>query len=110
MWPKPYQPSLGRVQGKAEARKALGQYLQHLAGISFVAEGEHGIIGEAHRECSSAQAWFDVLLKPLIQHVVEVDIRQQGGNHTPLWAAYLALLPLPGVQYPGLEQIGRAHV
>lgn len=103
--PEPHQPGLGRVQGEAEPREALGQHLQHLAGIGFVAEGQYGIIGKPHRECPSSQPRFDVFLKPLVQHVVEIDVRQQRGNHAPLWAAYLALLPLPGLQYPGLEPL-----
>ncbi len=102
---EPHQAGLGRVQGEAEAREALGQHFQHLAGVSFTAECEHGIVGETYLKCASSQAWLNVFLKPLVQYIVEIEVRQQWGNDPALWAADYSLLPLPSLQYSGLEPL-----
>lgn len=76
-WIAAHQARLARVQPQSEPAEALGQDFQYPPGVRFIGEDQCGIIRIADELRPSAQAWLDLLFEPLVEYIVQVDIRQQ---------------------------------
>ena len=67
---------------------------QPLAAVA-VFEGDDKVIGESHQLAPSLEARFRHALEPLVQHMVQVDVRKhrrdhpalRGANHRPVQSA-----------------------
>jgi hypothetical protein len=55
--------------------KTLAQNIQNPLGILEVRERHDGIVGESDKGTFPLQTWFHHVLEPLIQHVVQEDVR-----------------------------------
>ena len=55
--------------------KTLAQYVQNPFGVLEVCERHYGIVGVTDKGTFSLQTWFHHVLEPLIQHVVQEDVR-----------------------------------
>jgi hypothetical protein len=55
--------------------KTLAQHVQNPLGILEIRERHYGIVGEPGKGTFPPQAWFHHVLEPLIQHVVQEDVR-----------------------------------
>ena len=87
--PEPQHPSLLRVQLQAELREALGHCRRHRACVLFVLKAQHHVVGVAHDGYLPSRVPLSPLLDPQIERVMQVDVRQQGADSTPLWRSLL---------------------
>jgi hypothetical protein len=58
--------------------KPLRDHFHNTAGIAFVAKPDHEVIRIANKEGRLNHPWLHVLLEPLVQHVVQKHVRNQG--------------------------------
>src|SRR5436305_11253901 len=72
-----HQPGLVRVEAKAISVESLRQYLQHPPSIALQLEDQDEVVCEADQTRRPVQPRLDLGLKPLVQYLVEVDVRQQ---------------------------------
>ena len=75
--PEVYEARLVRVQREAEPAKALAQNVQNALATLPIREGDDKIIGESYRPAGALQTVFDRALEPVVQHMVQVEIRKQ---------------------------------
>ena len=57
--------------------ESLREYRQHSARIRLAREDDHEVVGVPDQEGPAFQAWLDLMLKPLVQHLVQIDVRKQ---------------------------------
>jgi len=58
--------------------KPFPQHFQHPLSVAVVLEGHHEVIGKSHQGTASRQARPHLVLEPLVQHMVQVDVREHG--------------------------------
>jgi len=76
----------------------VARYISHLLAPSW-----RTIVGVPDKAGSSPQTWSDHVLEPLIQHMVQVDVRKARRDHTPLgrplgWSVQASFLQDAGFQ------------
>ena len=82
------------MQRQAVPLESLRQHVHHTARVFLVLEEHHGVVGVARQVRPTAQARTDLLFKPHVQHRVQVDVREQGGDDSSLRRAGSAALQL----------------
>ena len=98
--PERHETGLLRVQGQPEAREALGEDLLDAKRVPLGGEDQHEVVRVADQEGATTQAWTDLLDPPPVQHLVQVDVREQGGDHSPLWGALRGVANHPTFEHP----------
>src|SRR6266571_8935341 len=78
------QPRLLGVQRQAKLCESLGKHLQDTLRILAILKAENEIIGVPNFGGHAAQARLYLVLEPLVEHVVQVNIGQQGTDYLPL--------------------------
>src|SRR5262245_24379206 len=63
------------VERELVPSKTLAQNVQNPFGILGVRERHNGIVGESDKGIFSLQTWFHHVLEPLIQHMVQENVR-----------------------------------
>jgi len=63
--------------------ESLSQYFHHSFRILLVLKAQKEIVGEPHFVRFASQARLHILLEPLIQHVVKIEVGQQGADYSP---------------------------
>ena len=71
------EASLVRMERKPVPLKPLPQNFQHALRISVGLKGHHKVIGIAHQRRAAVQAGSHLILEPRIQHIVQIDVREQ---------------------------------
>jgi hypothetical protein len=56
-------------------RKPLAQNVEHSLCVAEVSERQHSVVGESDKSTSPLETWLRLVLEPLIQHVVQEDVR-----------------------------------
>src|SRR2546425_11253839 len=82
--PKLQQPSLVRMQCQSVLRKSLCQHIEHFLGVLPILKTENEIVGKTDLVGFASQPWLHYRRKPLIEHVVKIDVGEQGADHLPL--------------------------
>jgi hypothetical protein len=67
---------LVRVQLKAEPAKPLPQHVHDPLGVLVVLKGHHEVIGKPYQARLPLHAWSHHVLKPLVQHMVQENVRE----------------------------------
>ena len=81
--PEVYEAGLGRMEREPEPLKPLTQHgKQPLAGPE-VLKGYHRVVSIANQLAPAFQLRLCRHLEPFIQHVVQVDVREQRRDHSP---------------------------
>jgi len=78
-------------------------YLPEPLGISFVFESENTVVSKADDDHVPAGVAFPPLLRPEVEHVVQVDIGQQGRRCRALRRTRLAFRDDPFFEYSRLK-------
>src|SRR3989338_5775108 len=78
------QPRLLGMKRQAILRESLGEDLQDSLRVLAILKAENEIVRVSDFGGPPAQARFHLLLEPLIEHVMEVDVGQQGTDDLPL--------------------------
>jgi hypothetical protein len=82
--PEVYEAGLGRMEQKPIPAKALAQHVQHSLAGQVVLKGHHSVISIADQLAPPSESRSRHPLEPLVQHVVQVNVREQRRDHTPL--------------------------
>jgi len=94
-WVEPDEPGFLRVQCKAVLRESFRKHVHDATSIGLVAEADDEVVSVAHEESSSSQPRLDYHLKPRVEHLVEVDVREQGGDDSSLRSTGLGMRQHP---------------
>src|ERR1700747_3631521 len=78
------QPGLLRVNRQAVFRQPPRQYVEDSPRVAFMLEDDDSIISVANESRTTGKSRRDLLRKPLIKHLVQVDVRQDWGNYSAL--------------------------
>src|SRR5450830_1791336 len=97
------QPRLCRIQGQPKFRQPFFHCCQKPSGCFFTLESEHTVISVAHDNHISPCISATPLLRPLIESVMQVDVRQQWRYHRALGCALGRRYPAPVLHHPRFE-------
>src|SRR5512140_3801238 len=76
----------GLVRGHFQSveREPLLEGLLKSGGFMPILEADHKVVREAEQPALASIAFLPLLRKPLVQHIVQVNVGQYGGNNSPL--------------------------
>src|SRR5262249_3301965 len=94
------EPGLLGVEREPVFGESLSQYFQHSLRILLVLKTQKEIIRESHFVRFSSQAGLHFLLEPFVQHVVKIQVGQQGADYLPLSDPRLARQEPTFVHHP----------
>src|SRR5271157_2244453 len=78
------EPGLGRVEVEPVPAKPLAQHAENTLGLFEIRENQDAIVGIPHKNAVTPEARSYVPLEPLVQHVVQVDVRKQWRDDSAL--------------------------
>src|SRR5438132_7322274 len=81
--PKLHQPSLVWMQRQSVLRKSLCQHIEHFLGVLPVLKAENEIVGKTDLVGFASQPGLHHGLEPLVEHVMKIDVCEQGANYLP---------------------------
>jgi hypothetical protein len=77
-WPAKWNQSrLFRVKRETVPTESLREYFHHAMGVALQRECDDEIVRVADQEGPACQPGFHFLFEPHVEHVVEIDIRQE---------------------------------
>ena len=91
------------MQCKAIPRKTLAQHSQNPLGAEEVLERHHKIIGIPDKGTSPLESWPHLGFEPFIQHMVQINVREQWRDHAPLRRAFRRLAYLSFFHHASLQ-------
>ena len=94
------QPRLVGVQRKGVLRESLRQHRHHPPRVRLVGEYDDEVVRVPDEVGWPFHAWLNLLDKPPVQHLMEVDVRQQGRDDSPLWRPGVSGLSSPPSSTP----------
>src|SRR6266851_5669826 len=97
------QTGLVRMQGQRKLRQPIPQFRLEPLGIGLVLKAGNDVVGIAHQDDVSLGMVASPPLRPEIEDVMQVDVRQQGRGNAALRRARLRLGHLPVLHHPGLQ-------
>jgi len=80
---KVHQTGLVRVQLEDESPQPLAQQAAHPLTVEEVFEHHDEIVTEPHQGATTLHPRLHHLVEPFVQHIVQMDIGEQGRNHAP---------------------------
>jgi hypothetical protein len=75
--PERYESGLLRVEFQPVLRKPLREHLRDPTRVVLPGEDEHGIVRKADKSRRAPQSRLHDVLEPLVQHLMEIDVREQ---------------------------------
>jgi hypothetical protein len=63
------------MERKLVPSETLAQNIQNPLGVLEVRERHHGVVGEPGKGTFPLEAWFHLALEPLIQHMMQENVR-----------------------------------
>src|SRR5271163_3574419 len=64
--------------------ESLWQYGHHPPGVFLLAEPNDEVVRIANEVRLATQAWLDLPVEPVVQHVMQEDVRKDGRDHPTL--------------------------
>ncbi len=77
------QTTLRRVHREAKAPEAFRQHVPHPVGVRFLLEDNDHVVRIADEDASATETRLHLRREPHIEHMVEVDVRQQRRHYSP---------------------------
>ena len=93
------------MQFQVERLKSFLKFFEKLLGLISILEADHEVICKTYDHNITARLPLSPLVSPQVEHVVQVNIRQQWGNTAPLRRAFLHLGPLPILQHACVQPL-----
>src|SRR5579884_3739900 len=82
--PKLHQPSLVRMQRQSVFLEPLLQHIEYFLGVLPILKAENEVIGKTDLIGFASQPRLHLGLEPLIEHLMKIDVGEQGADHLPL--------------------------
>src|SRR5919109_579623 len=89
--PKGQQPCLVRMEGQSEAPQPFLQHHPHSSCIILPLKADDEVVTIADQGSFPPQPWLHLGGKPAVEHIVQIDVAQQRGEHRPLDGTQLGL-------------------
>ena len=89
--PKEHHPGLVRRQFQSKLLHAAGERAVEVLGVALVLKRDNEIVHKARQIGFALHVFLGSLLKPEVEHVVQIDIGEAGRNYTPYKVANLVL-------------------
>src|SRR6266700_7273655 len=77
------EPRLLGVERQTIPRESLGKHFQDPLRVLAILKAEHEVIGVPNLGSHAAQARLHLVLEPLVEHVMQVNVGQQGTDDRP---------------------------
>src|SRR5216683_1446044 len=100
--PEPDQPCLFFIQLQPILAQMLLQFPKVALCLVLALEAEDGIVGVAH-DGDLAMRRLPPLIRPLIEHIVQVYVTEQRRNHRALGRPCFCFRPDAVLHHPGLQ-------
>src|ERR1700730_4339316 len=97
------QTGLVRMEGQRKLGQTNPPLRLATPGIGLVLKAGNDVVGIAHQDDVSLAMVASPPLRPEIEDVMQVDVRQQGRGNAALWRARLRLGHLSVLHHPGLQ-------
>ena len=97
------EPRFLGVQFQIEFAESILQIPLKPLGIRLILETGHNVIGIPDHNHMATCMSFTPLLGPQVEHIVQVDVRQQRRNTATLWRTFLHLRVLTFFQYTSVK-------
>src|SRR5438477_7347228 len=97
--------SSSRVFSSASSRRQLRARLLKVFCVRQILETEHEVIDEAHQVRRALALWFELLLEPQVQGVVQIDVGEHTGDRSALRSSLLGTNNDPILHRSGLEPL-----
>src|SRR5690606_5597010 len=101
--PELQQPRLLGVQLQVELSESLLEIRPELLGLHLTLEPQHDVVGKPHDDDVAFSLPLSPYLNPEIEHVVQVDIRQERRGAAPLRRPFLYECSLPILQHASVQ-------
>src|SRR5216683_4299013 len=99
------QTGLVRMQGQRKLRQPIPQFRLEPLGIGLVLKAGNDVVGIAHQDDVSLGMVASPPLRPEIEDVMQVDVRQQGRGNAALRRPYLWPDHLPSSITPAFSHL-----
>src|SRR6516225_11200996 len=82
--PEIHKARLVRMESESIPAKTFAQRGECPLGGEVILECHHGVVRVSHQDAPPLEAWARHCLEPFVQHVVQVNVRKQWGDHAAL--------------------------
>src|ERR1700721_782871 len=82
--PEVYEASLGRMEPKPVPAQSLAQQFRHSLAGPMVLKGHHRVVSVSNQLAPPFESRSCHFLEPLVQHIVQVDVRERWGDNATL--------------------------
>ena len=82
--PEVYEAGLGRMESKPLPIESLAQHVKQSPACEMVPKGDHRILGVSNQLAAAPVPRSHHTLEPFVQHIVQVDVREQWRDHAAL--------------------------
>src|SRR5690625_4738898 len=96
---KLYYPGLFRMQRQSIFTQAFLKYFQHPICICFICKTHYKIIRISDHTALTLQQWPDLVCKPIVQYVMQINVAQQRRSDSTLWITLFMITHLVSFQY-----------
>jgi hypothetical protein len=86
-WAEVDEARLVRMESESIPCEPLAQDRHHAFGIGDVVESHQRVVGKPDKGALPFETRFHLGLEPLVQHMVQEDVREAGRDYTPLRGA-----------------------
>ena len=86
------------MQGQSISPHPLARHLHHAPRVVLPFEAHHEVVAIADQSCLTSQPRLHFAFEPDVQHVVQINVAEQGNEHRPLGCADVRLGVLPSVR------------
>src|SRR6186713_3325764 len=93
------------MESQAVRAESLRQHGHHPASILLRREHEHSIVRVPDEKRLALQPRLHLGLEPRVEHLVQVDVRQERRDDPALWRAGVLVADLARFEHPGLEPL-----
>jgi hypothetical protein len=101
------QARLGRVQRQLEPGESLAELVLEPLRVPAMLEPHHEVVRIAHDDHVAACMPTPPLVRPQVQHVVQVDVRQEGADAPSLRRTLRALRADPALHEPSPQPLSQ---
>jgi hypothetical protein len=103
--PERKDPRFLWVKIQAESLESLRENSPDPLSVTLRREDDHEIVGIPNKRGSTLKPRLDLELEPLVQHLVEIDVREEGANDPSLRGSGCRRLHDAVLQHPSFQPL-----
>ncbi len=99
------QARLVRMKGQAEAPQPFAEHFHHTPSVVLAFEIDDEVVAVADQGCPAPQSRLHLGLEPRVEHVVQIDVREERREHRPQGGADFGTSKLLPVEHPTCKHL-----